>query len=113
MGLFLQNQDAYVNIAGGVKISETAIDLSIAISIASSYRDKPTGQYDDFIGEIGLTGEVRGVSRIEQRVQEAKKLGFKRVIIPERNLKGLNPLNGISILGVQTVAEALDIAFGG
>lgn len=113
LGFQLQNQDAYVNIAGGVKLGETAVDLSIAISIVSSFRDKPTGKYDVFVGEIGLTGEVRGVSRIEQRIQEAKKLGFKRIIIPEKNLKGLNEPKDIKIIGVQTVPEALDIAFGG
>ncbi|OEF96388.1 DNA repair protein RadA [Vulcanibacillus modesticaldus] len=113
LGMFLQNQDAYVNVAGGVKLAETGIDLSIAVSIASSFRDKATGPFDVFIGEIGLTGEVRGISRVEQRVLEAKKLGFKRVIIPEKNLKGWNIPNGIKVIGVQTVADALDIAFGG
>ncbi len=113
LGMFLQNQDAYVNIAGGVKIQETAIDLSIAVSIASSFRDKATGKYDVFIGEIGLTGEVRGVTRIEKRVQEAEKLGFKRVIVPVRNLKGWNIPDSIEVYGVNTVSEALDIAFGG
>lgn len=113
LGMFLQNQDAYVNVAGGVKLIETGIDLSIAVSIASSFRNKAIGPYDVFIGEIGLTGEVRGVSRIEQRVKEAKKLGFKKVIIPEKNIKGWNVPAGIKVLGVQTVTEALDIAFGG
>jgi len=113
LGMFLQNQDAYVNIAGGVKLIETGVDLAIAISIASSLREKQTGQYDVFIGEIGLTGEVRGVTRIEQRIQEAKKLGFRRVVVPEKNLKGWNHPQNIEILGVQTVSEALDIAFGG
>jgi len=113
IGLFLQNHDAYVNIAGGIKIAETGIDLSIAVSIASSFRDKSIGKYDVYIGEVGLTGEVRAVSRIEQRVMEAKKLGFQRVIIPKRNLKGWNAPENIQVIGVQTVAEALNIAFGG
>ncbi len=113
IGLFLQNQDAYVNVAGGVKLSETGIDLSVAVSIASSFRDKPTNPYDVFIGEIGLTGEVRGITRIEQRVQEAKKLGFKRVIIPNKNTKGWNMPNDVEVIGVHSVSEALDIAFGG
>lgn len=113
LGMFLQNQDAYVNIAGGVKLIETGVDLAIAISITSSLREKQAGQHDVFIGEIGLTGEVRGVSRIEQRIQEAKKLGFKRVIVPEKNLKGWKLPQNIEVLGVQTVSEALDIAFGG
>ncbi|MCK9909788.1 DNA repair protein RadA, partial [Microbacteriaceae bacterium K1510] len=81
IGLMLQNQDAYVNVAGGVRLDEPAVDLAIAISLASSFRDRATNPHDVVIGEIGLTGEVRGVSRIEQRVREAHKLGFKRVII--------------------------------
>lgn len=113
IGMFLQNQDAYVNVAGGVKLAEPAIDLAIAISIASSFRDRPTNAYDVYIGEIGLTGEVRGVSRIEQRVAEAKKLGFKRVYVPVKNLKGWNIPADIEVIGVQTVAEALEIALGG
>ena len=113
LGLFLQNQDAYVNVAGGVKLAEPAIDLAIAVSIASSFRDRPTNPDDVFIGEIGLTGEVRGVSRIEQRVAEAQKLGFNRVMIPAKNLKGWNHPKEIEIIGIQNVAEALDIALGG
>lgn len=70
-GLMLQNQDAYLKAAGGVKLNEPAIDLAIAVSVASSYREKETRAKDCFIGEIGLTGEVRRVSRIDQRVQEA------------------------------------------
>jgi DNA repair protein RadA/Sms len=112
VGLLLQNQDAYVNAAGGVRLSEPAIDLGIAVSIASSFRDKPTQATDVVIGEIGLTGEVRGVSRIEQRVSEAKKLGFKRMIIPEKNRLGWTPPKGIEVIGVTTLSEALDAVFG-
>ncbi|RXJ03012.1 DNA repair protein RadA [Anaerobacillus alkaliphilus] len=113
VGLLLQNQDAYLNVAGGVRLDEPAVDLGIAISIASSFRDYPTSPTDVAIGEIGLTGEVRRVSRIEQRVLEAAKLGFKRVIIPEKNIGGWNIPNGISVVGVSTVKEALDILMGG
>jgi len=76
--LMLQNQDAFLKAAGGVKLDEPAIDLAIALSIASSYKDTATEPTDCFVGEVGLTGEIRRVSRIEQRVAEAKKLGFKR-----------------------------------
>lgn len=113
VGLLLQNQDAYLKVAGGVKLDEPAIDLAIAVSIASSFRDQPTKQADCIIGEVGLTGEVRRVSRIEQRVQEAAKLGFERVIIPENNIGGWNPPRGIEIIGVSTVSEALRQALGG
>ncbi len=113
VGLLLQNQDAYLNVAGGVRLDEPAIDLGIAICIASSFRDQPTNPTDVAIGEIGLTGEVRRVSRIEQRVLEAAKLGFKRVIVPEQNLGGWTIPSGITVLGVSTVREALDILMGG
>ncbi|MEI3613930.1 DNA repair protein RadA [Pseudogracilibacillus sp. SO30301A] len=109
VGLMLQNQDAYIKVAGGVKLDEPAIDLAIAISIASSFRDQPTNPEDIFIGEVGLTGEIRRVSRIEQRVQEAAKLGFKRVICSENNLDGWTYPASIEVLGVKTVHDALRI----
>lgn len=108
VGLLLQNQDAYLKVAGGVKLDEPAIDLAIAVSIASSFRDQPTNPSDVIIGEVGLTGEVRRVSRIEQRVQEAVKLGFSRIIIPKNNLAGWNPPKHITVIGVSHVAEALE-----
>ncbi|WP_028559449.1 DNA repair protein RadA [Paenibacillus pinihumi] len=110
MGMFLQNQDAYLNVAGGVKLDEPAVDLAAAVSLASSFRDVPTKPYDVIFGEVGLTGEVRAVSRAEQRVKEAEKLGFKRVIMPENSLKGWKPPSGIQIVGVSTVSEALAAA---
>lgn len=112
-GLLLQNQDAYVNVAGGVRLDEPAVDLAIAMSLASSFRDKKTNPYDVVIGEIGLTGEVRGVSRIEQRVKEAKKLGFKRVIIPYKNLSGWEFPSGIEVIGVTNITDALRETLGG
>ena len=113
VGMLLQNQDAYLKVAGGVKLDEPAIDLAIAISIASSFRDKPTKPTDCIIGEVGLTGEVRRVSRIEQRVQEAAKLGFERVILPANNLGGWTAPKGIELIGVASVKEALQASLGG
>lgn len=109
-GLLLQTQDAYLKAAGGVKLDEPAIDLAICISIASSFRDRPTRPTDVCIGEVGLTGEVRRVSRIEQRVAEAAKLGFTRAIIPKNNLGGWTAPSGIDVVGVSTVDEALQLA---
>ncbi|HEY4600409.1 MAG TPA: DNA repair protein RadA [Cerasibacillus sp.] len=109
VGLMLQNQDAYVKVAGGVKLDEPAIDLAISVSIASSFRNQPTRPDDIFIGEVGLTGEVRRVSRIEQRVQEAAKLGFKRVICPQKNIDGWTLPKTIEVIGVNTVQEALNV----
>ncbi|MED3229928.1 DNA repair protein RadA [Bacillus velezensis] len=113
VGLLLQNQDAYLKVAGGVKLDEPAIDLAVAVSIASSFRDTPPNPADCFIGEVGLTGEVRRVSRIEQRVKEAAKLGFKRMIIPEANADGWTISKGIEVVGVANVAEALRTSLGG
>lgn len=112
VGMLLQNQDAYLKVAGGVKLDEPAIDLAISVSIASSFRDKTTRATDCIIGEVGLTGEVRRVSRIEQRVQEAAKLGFERVILPANNLSGLKAPEGIQLIGVSSVGEALKAALG-
>lgn len=88
-GLLLQNQDAYLKAAGGVKLNEPAIDLAIAISIASSYKEKGTEATECFIGEIGLTGEIRRVNAIEQRVKEVQKLGFKKSLCSQKQLSQL------------------------
>ncbi len=113
VGLLLQNQDAYLNVAGGIRLDEPAIDLAIALCIASSFRNRITSPMDVVIGEVGLTGEIRRVSRIEQRVNEAAKLGFKRAIIPERNLGGWTYPKEIEIVGVSTLEEALQLGIGG
>jgi DNA repair protein RadA/Sms len=113
VGLLLQNQDAYLKVAGGVKLDEPAIDLAITVSIASSFRDQPSPPSDVVFGEVGLTGEVRRVSRVEQRVNEAAKLGFKRVILPEKNLGGWSVPKGIEVIGVSSVREALNTTLGG
>ncbi|ARJ38827.1 DNA repair protein RadA [Sporosarcina ureae] len=110
-GMLLQTQDAYIKVAGGVKLDEPAIDLAVLLSIVSSYRDTAVGARDCFVGEVGLTGEVRRVSRIEQRVTEAAKLGFDRIIIPSSNLGGWDVPEGIEVVGVETITEALGVAF--
>lgn len=107
VGLMLQNQDAYLKAAGGVKLDEPAVDLAVAVSVASSYRDKPTRSTDCFIGELGLTGEIRRVARIEQRVQEAAKLGFKRIFIPKNNEGNWKIPKDVQVVGVETIGEAL------
>ena len=109
--LTLQNQDAYLKAAGGVKLDEPAIDLAIAMSIVSSFKNQGTRPTDSFVGEIGLTGEIRRVNRIEQRVAEAQKLGFQRILIPKNNLKGWNPPKEIEVVGVTTITDAIRKAF--
>ena len=110
-GLLLQNQDAYFKSTGGVKLDEPAIDLAVAVSIASSYWDSETSATECFIGEIGLTGEIRRVSRIEQRVNEAQKLGFTKVYLPKNNLSGWKHPEGIQIIPVATLQETLRKVF--
>ena len=106
----LQQQDAYIKVAGGVRLTEPAVDLGIIVATASSFKNLAVDGLDCFIGEVGLTGEVRRVSRIEQRVQEAAKLGFKRVVIPETNIGGWQFPEGIKVIGVKSVHEALKYA---
>ncbi len=110
VGLLLQNQDAYLKAAGGVKLDEPAIDLAIAISIASSFYDKPTKTTDCFIGEVGLMGEIRRVSRIDQRVKEVEKLGFERVFVPKNNLGNWVTSRNIEVIGVSMIKEAIQKA---
>jgi len=107
IGLHMQSQDAYLNVAGGIKLDEPAADLGVAVALASSYRERATSPTAVVFGEIGLTGEVRGVSRVDQRVNEALKLGFSRVILPEKSMKQWTPPRGIEIVAVRTVQEAL------
>ena len=110
-GLLLQNQDAYLKSAGGVKLDEPAIDLAVAVAIASSYKDLPTNPQECFIGEIGLTGEIRRVNRIEQRINEAAKLGFTKVYAPKNSLNGLKVPDNIQVIGVTTIGAVLKKVF--
>ena len=97
--------------AGGVKLDEPAIDLAVAVAIASSYKEKPTNPQEAFIGEIGLTGEIRRVTRIEQRINEAAKLGFTKVYAPKNSLSGIDIPDNIQVIGVTTVGEVLKKVF--
>ncbi|MBR3645942.1 MAG: DNA repair protein RadA, partial [Lachnospiraceae bacterium] len=108
MGIQMGDCDAYVNVAGGMKINEPAMDLAVVLSIVSSYRNKVISPDTIVFGEVGLSGEVRAVSMTEQRVQEAAKLGFKRCIMPKASADGLKNIKGIEIIGVDNVREATD-----
>ena len=105
----LENCDAYVNIAGGIKMNEPAIDLGIVMALVSSYRNRPIDEKTIVFGEVGLSGEVRAVNMPEQRVAEAKKLGFETCILPEVSLKMVKEIQGIRLVGVKTVNEAVGI----
>lgn len=113
MGLALGSQDAYINIAGGLKLVEPALDLGIALALASSFREVPISPNLSVIGEIGLTGEVRSVGQVDKRIREGAKLGFTKFIIPMGNLSQCQEIKGIEIVGVETAAQALDAALGG
>ena len=106
-GLSLGNQDVYVNVAGGIKIAEPAVDLGIIATVASAYKNVPIPQSTVVIGEVGLTGEVRRINLIEKRLKEAEKLGFKTCIIPENNKKGLKDNYKLDIIGVKSVGDML------
>ena len=99
LGMSLANWDAYINIAGGMKLNAPALDLAVVAAIISSYKDLPMDDSTVFLGEVGLAGEVRGVSMAAQCVQEAKKLGFKRCILPKVNVSGIH-VAGIEIIGI-------------
>ena len=108
-GLPLSRYDAYVNIAGGIRMNEPAADLGIVMAIASSYKNKPVSEDAIVFGEVGLSGEVRAVTMPEQRVAEAKKLGFKTCILPEVSVKGLGQVEGIEVIGVRSVNQAMNL----
>jgi DNA repair protein RadA/Sms len=113
VGLQLQTSDAYVNVAGGLKLDEPACDLGVACAIASSFRNLNIDSKTVLIGEVGLTGEIRGVNFIEKRILEAQKLGFKKCIIPKENIKGIDIPPNINVIPVDNIYVALDEVLGG
>ncbi|MDO5538730.1 MAG: DNA repair protein RadA [Eubacteriales bacterium] len=106
-GLHLSSCDVYVNIAGGIKMTEPAIDLGLILALVSSYKDIAVDEKAIAFGEVGLSGEIRAVNMAQQRVQEAKKLGFTTVLMPEVSRKSVEKIEGIRIIGLKTVREAV------
>lgn len=109
VGLRLAQSDAYVNIAGGLKVNEPATDLALIMAVVSSFRNQPIDEKTAAFGEVGLGGEVRAVSMCDKRINEAKKLGFSRVIIPKANHKNAVGIEGIEIAEIGAAEEVLDI----
>lgn len=109
VGVRLADQDAYINIAGGMKVSEPATDLGLVLAIISSFRNRPIAEDMICFGEVGLSGEVRSVNMVEQRIAEAHKLGFKQCILPKVCMKNIQKPDGILLKGVENVREALEI----
>jgi DNA repair protein RadA/Sms len=112
VGLTLANQDIFVNVAGGVRVDEPAVDLGVVCAVASSFLDKPIPSKTMVVGEVGLAGEVRGIHQAEIRLKEAAKLGFRRCLLPETNRRRLpGDFGDLEIAGVRSVEETLEILF--
>ena len=107
-GLHVGSCDAYVNVIGGLELDEPAADLAIVLAVASSFRDRPIGDDLAAVGEVGLTGELRSVPNIEQRLQEISRLGFKKCVIPAHCRTGIRPPEGLQLLPARTVREAVN-----
>jgi DNA repair protein RadA/Sms len=111
VGLALGGQDLYVNVAGGVRLTEPALDLGVALALASSFLDQPVPADTLIFGEVGLTGEIRAVSSPEVRLKEGHKLGFARVLLAQRQQEHLGQFPGLELLGVDTLAAAIRSLF--
>ncbi len=111
LGMQLMGHDVFMNVAGGVKVSEPAVDMGIVSAVASSFLDRPIADGTVVLGEVGLTGEVRAIGQVEIRLAEAKKMGFTRCLLPESNLKRLNGKAGLDLLGVRNIDQAVEALF--
>ncbi len=111
LGMHLMGYDIFMNVAGGVRVIEPAVDLAIVSAIASSFLDKPIANGTIVLGEVGLTGEVRAIGQVDSRVAEAGKMGFNRCVVPEGNFKRLRGIDGVKVAGIKSVAEAVDMIF--
>lgn len=109
IGLKLYNQDIYVNVGGGMRIADTALDLAIAASIVSSFRNRPIQEATVIMGEIGLTGEVRHVAQMEKRINEAERMGMEKVLLPAQNKKGIK--TDMQVIALSNVSDALSALF--
>lgn len=106
-GFRLYDKDVYINIAGGMTLSEPAADLALCAAIASSFRNRPIDPNCAVMGEIGLSGEIRAVSQAERRVAECQRMGFDRILLPKSNMKSIHHMEGVQLCPVETIAEAI------
>jgi DNA repair protein RadA/Sms len=111
MGLEMGGQDIFVNVAGGLAVDEPAADLAVVAAMISSFMDRPVARHMVLFGEIGLSGEIRGVNQPELRLKEAQKLGFTKCILPKSNRSGLAPLFEMELIGVDKVKELREVLF--
>ena len=112
LGMRFGTQDVFVNAVGGLYLKEPAVDLALALALVSSLRDKPLNGKAAVVGEIGLTGEVRGIAHIEKRVSEVHRLGLEKLFLPKGNLKGIRNKTGIQLVGVESISEAVKALMG-
>ncbi|HEU0164539.1 MAG TPA: DNA repair protein RadA [Thermomicrobiales bacterium] len=110
VGLGLGTQDVYANVVGGLRVTEPAVDLSIAVALASSFRDRPVERSTVVIGEIGLSGELRSVNQLDRRVNEAARLGFRRVVVPARSTSTSDLVHGVEVVKCGSAGEAIEAA---
>ncbi|MCK5837848.1 MAG: DNA repair protein RadA, partial [Desulfobacula sp.] len=111
LGMNLSGLDIFMNVTGGVKIVEPAVDLAIAAALASSFLDKPVEKYTTLIGEIGLTGEIRAVSHVQARIKEAAKMGFTKCLVPSSTIKQLSRIKGMTIESISFLKSAMEVLF--
>ena len=111
LGMHLMGHDIFINVAGGVKIDEPAVDMGIVTAVASSFLDRSIQKGTIIFGEVGLTGEVRAIGHVEARIAEAKKMGFTRCLVPKSNLKRMTKIKDIEIIGVKTISQAMEELF--
>jgi DNA repair protein RadA/Sms len=110
MGLRLYDQDIFVNVVGGLRINEPAVDLSVAVAIASSFHDKPVAHDLAIMGEIGLSGELRSISQVPKRLNEAARLGFKRCLLPGSVRVPKDKPAELEVIKARSLGQALDVA---
>lgn len=111
LGMHLMGHDIFMNVAGGVKVDEPAVDMGIVCATASSFLDRPVQDSTIVLGEVGLTGEVRAVGQVDARAAEAAKMGFKRCLVPKSNLKRMSAVKDIELVGIKNLAQAMETLF--
>jgi len=111
LGFQLMGHDIFMNVAGGVKVDEPAVDMGIISAVASSFLDRPITSGTVVLGEVGLTGEVRAISHVDIRASEIKKMGFTRCLLPASNLKRMTDIKGLEVIGIADVSSAMEILF--
>ena len=111
MGIEMGDQDIFVNVAGGLKVNEPGADLGIISAMVSSFLDKPVDRNMVLFGEVGLAGEIRGVSQPEMRIKEAQKLGFTRCVLSGRNVESCRKFEGMELVGMDSIRGLVDVLF--